>query len=85
MNKILSVAGIVLIATFGMAFWLHGNARYSEGKADCASEYIAVATNKNIQAKKSLEKTENETHFMSDSDVDHDLFKLGIMRSTSDY
>lgn len=85
MNKILGIAALTIIAALGLTVWLHGNARYAEGKADCVAEQATIATDAANNATKNLEKRRNETNRLSDADVDAGLSDLGIMRQPTDY
>lgn len=84
MNKALGIAALVIIAVLSLAIWLHGNARYAEGKADAKNDCNVTATTAATESAKQLEKTVNETSTMSDSDIDADLRSLGIMRQPAD-
>lgn len=85
MNKVLGVAAFVFVVIVGLAFTLHGNARYAEGVASANAAHSNAGVEAAENSRKNLEKTQRETNFMSDTDIDADLYKLGIMRSESDY
>ena len=85
MNKALGIAGLVVLAVIGLAFWMHGNARFAEGKASCIAETNAKAAEEAKESAKDLEKTQNETQKMSPAAIDNDLRNLGIMRPDADY
>lgn len=85
MNKALGIAGVVVLAVIGLAFWMHGNARFAEGKASCIAAANAKAAEAAKESAKDLEKTHNETQKMSPAAIDAELARLGIMRSDTDY
>lgn len=85
MSKEMGIAGLILLIALGVVVWLYGDARFSAGKSSCVATQVVQGEAKKGEAVKNLEKVERETHFMSDTDVDADLFNLGIMRSESDY
>lgn len=80
MNKYLGIAVAVILAGLAFAIWLHGNARFSEGKADTVAKQVVAGTKAANKAAADLEKVDQETRNMSDDDVDRDLRDLGIMR-----
>lgn len=85
MSKITGIAGLVILAVIGLLLYLYGNARESIGKSELIAENAVNNQVKTKESKKKLEKIQRETHFMSDADVDRELYELGIMRSESDY
>lgn len=80
MNKYLGIALAVILAAISFAIWLHGNARFSEGKAGTVAKQVVAGTKAANKAAADLEKVDHETRNMSDDDVDRDLRDLGIMR-----
>ena len=85
MNKALGIAGVVLIVAFGLAFWLHGNARYAEGIAYERAAHSATTAAAKNESLKRLERIADDTRRLSDADVDASLSDLGIMRQPTDY
>lgn len=85
MNKVTGIAGLVILAVIGLLIYLYGDARESVGGSNCTVSNVVAGQEGAKESQKNLEKTQRETHFMSDTDVDADLYRLGIMRSESDY
>lgn len=80
MNKYLGIAVAVIMAGLAFAIWLHGNARFAEGKADTVAKQTVAGAKAASKAAADLEKVEHETNNMPDDAIDRDLWDLGIMR-----
>lgn len=85
MNKVLGIAGVVVLAIFVLLIILHGNARYSEGKKTCETTQATAATKGVTEAAKEMEKAKNETELIPDDGLDNRGIDLGIMRKPNDY
>ena len=81
------ITGIATAALLGLGGYLihgFGDAKFKAGQSDAiADNAVAVITINETNAKE-LERILNETQNMSDSDIDADLRRLGIMREYSD-
>jgi len=71
------------MAGLALAIWLHGNARFAEGKADTVATQAVAGVKAGNKAAADLEKVDHETRNMSDDDVDRDLCRLGIVRGNA--
>ena len=80
MNKVLGIAALVIIIAFGLTVRWYGNARYDAGELSCKADAATAAITAGSESAKQLDKVTNETARMSDTDVDADLVRLGIMR-----
>jgi hypothetical protein len=85
MNKTMGIAALTVIVALGLTVWLYGNARYAEGVADTKAKLFAASAQGANESASNLGRVQNETAHMSDSDVDSDLLRLGIMRNPTDY
>ena len=63
---------------------LYGSARHKQGRTEGINECTAAAVRAGTEALRDLERIELETSRLSDSDIDADLVRLGIMRGDED-
>lgn len=86
MNKylIIVIAAGVLIVLGGFLVKQYGNAQYNAGFQTAHAEALLAAKRRASEANKEMERIENETARLSDSDVDDSLRDLGIMRDVPD-
>lgn len=83
MNKVLGIAALVIIVAFGLTVRWYGDAQYTAGELSCKADQATAAIIAGNESAKQLDKVNHETANMSDTDIDNDLHKLGIMRQLS--
>lgn len=83
--RLFAIGGVVAVIAFcGLIISGYGSAKYEAGKQKCIADQAAAqvtATNNSIRDR---ERIENETSNLSDSAVDADLIKFGIVRNDQD-
>jgi len=84
MNKVTGIAGLVILAIFGLVIVLYGNARFAEGKSSCTAGQAVAKVEENDTARKNLENAQKKAKEIKTDDLDNALRGLGIMREEND-
>ena len=84
MNKALGIAGLVILAIFGLVIVLYGNARFAEGKSSCTAGQAVEKVEQNDTARKNLENAQKKAKEIKTDNLDNALRGLGIMRDNED-
>lgn len=84
MNKAFGIAGLVILAIFGLVIFLYGNARFAEGKSSCTAGQAVAKVEQNDTARKNLENAQKKAKEIKTDDLDNALRGLSIMRDNED-
>lgn len=84
MNKALGIAGLVILAIFGLVIVLYGNARFAEGKSSCTAGQAVAKVEQNDTARKNLENAQKKAKEIKTDHLDNALRSIGIMRDDED-
>ena len=84
MNKALGIAGLVILAIFGLVILLYGNARFAEGKSSCTAGHAVEKVEQNDTARKNLENAQKKAKEIKTDHLDNALRSIGIMRDDED-
>lgn len=85
MNKYLIIGIAIIVGISGYAINRYGQARFDAGYLQANNENLKASNDTSIKDSNDKERVQDETNNMSDSDIDIDLSKLGIMRQPTDY
>ena len=86
MNKylIITIAALIIFGLGGVLIWKFGEAKDEAGYNRAIAESNAAASHAANQSSRNLERVINDTHHMSQNDINADLLDLGVMRNAED-
>ncbi len=81
----MGIVGLFVLVAFGLAFWLFGNARFSEGEKSCQAGQSSAVAIKTTEAAEVLKDEQKKADNIKNDDLDAVGASLGILRRQEDY